>query len=251
MATTLELIDHTFIDRQSRQTIRSHVMKGKNVGKVRLHKRRPSHSAGINKGAQVTSITPLSRRDEQREEMEKRRKKFEEQVKICPKLLARMGNELSGLSSACEMSSQSRKYVHDFLLFAGEAAYPSEFCKNMPDPNLTLWFQYMLVDEAYFHCFVALSEACIDFVNSKEDCSPEYRQHIVKGLRLINEKLSSESAVADTSLAAVIALCLLSSVREQPHQTKIHFEGLCRMIEVRGGMSELKGNHALMEKVQR
>jgi hypothetical protein len=148
MATTLELIDHTFIDRQSRQTIRSHVMKGKNVGKVRLHKRRPSHSAGINKGAQVTSITPLSRRDEQREEMEKRRKKFEEQVKICPKLLARMGNELSGLSSACEMSSQSRKYVHDFLLFAGEAAYPSEFCKNMPDPNLTLWFQYMLVDEA-------------------------------------------------------------------------------------------------------
>lgn len=91
----------------------------------------------------------------------------------------------------------------------------------------------------------------MDFVNGKEFCSTEYRRHITLAMRLINEKLSSDKAVADTNLAGVIALCLLSSIREQPLQTKIHFDGLCRMIEVRGGMDELKSSPALIEKAHR
>lgn len=91
----------------------------------------------------------------------------------------------------------------------------------------------------------------MDFAQGKEAYSPEYRHHICMALKLINDKLSSDKAVADTNLAGVIALCLLSSLREQPHQTKIHFDGLCKMIEVRGGMHELQGNPALIEKALR
>lgn len=91
----------------------------------------------------------------------------------------------------------------------------------------------------------------MDFVIGKENYSPEYRRHIGMALRLINDNLSSDNAVADTNLAGVISLCLLSSVREQPLQTKIHFDGLCRMIKVRGGMDTLKNNPAIVEKAHR
>lgn len=102
-----------------------------------------------------------------------------------------------------------------------------------------------------FHCFVALSEACVDLIIGKEGCSNEYRHHISSALRLINSNLSGEQAVSETNIAGVITLCSLSSIREQPWQTKIHFDGLCRMIEVRGGMETLSGSPALMEKAFR
>lgn len=137
-----------------------------------------------------------------------------------------------------------------------------------------MWFQYMLIDEAckwqpliltlaprkhrftnltflVFHCFIALSETCMDFITGRELQSPEYRRHMTAALRLINDKLSSANAVADTNLAGVMTLCLLSSVRDQPLQTKIHFDGLCRMIEVRGGVDELRSNPALIGKTHR
>lgn len=114
MATTLELIDHSFIiDRKARRAFRSHGMKGKHVGKVRLvNNRRLPHAARINKHAQTTTITALNGHDEQHDEMDQRQA-VEQQPAVCPKLLARMGNELSGLTSACEMTSQSRRFVHD------------------------------------------------------------------------------------------------------------------------------------------
>ncbi|CAH0001122.1 unnamed protein product [Clonostachys byssicola] len=115
-----------------------------------------------------------------------------------------------------------------------------------------LWFQYMLVDEAYFHCFVALSEACVDLALGKkrESCSSEYRHHLATALRLINSNLSSHEAVSDTNIAGVIALCDVGLIRANLCQARAYFEGLCRMIKVRGGTGQLQGNPALLQKAQ-
>jgi hypothetical protein len=165
-------------------------------------------------------------------------------------MLLQVGNELSGLASPCQMTSQARVFVHDFMCYVSEAIYPPEFAIK-PDLMKAVWFKYMMVDEAYFHCFVALSEACIDFIIGKERCSNEYRHHIATALRLINSKLSGDQAVSDTNIAGVTAICVLSSIRDQPWQTKVHFDGLCRMIEVRGGMETLLDTPALCEKAFR
>ena len=114
-----------------------------------------------------------------------------------------------------------------------------------------LWLTRSLGDVLDFHCFVALSEACVDLITGKEACSSEYRHHIASAVRLINSNLASDQAVSETSIAGVITLCVLSSIREQPWQTKVHFDGLCRMIELRGGMHTLSDNPALMEKAFR
>ena len=91
----------------------------------------------------------------------------------------------------------------------------------------------------------------MDFVTGRTQQTSEYRHHMGAALRLINDKLSSANAVGDTNLAGVMTLCLLSSVRDQPLQTKIHFDGLCRMIEVRGGVDQLQSNPALIGKTHR
>lgn len=85
----------------------------------------------------------------------------------------------------------------------------------------------------------------------KESCSSEYRHHLATALRLINSNLSSHEAVSDTNIAGVIALCDVGLIRANLCQAKAYFEGLCRMIKVRGGTGQLQGNPALLQKAQR
>lgn len=119
MAATFAFIDHAFIDRkESRRAIRSHVMKGKNFGKVRSSSRKPPQAATVTTKA-VHSSPPSKQQPLMDGQYGAQPKIFEEkpalpeQPKICPKLNAHVGNELSGLTSACEMSAQSRRIVHD------------------------------------------------------------------------------------------------------------------------------------------
>lgn len=67
----------------------------------------------------------------------------------------------------------------------------------------------------------------------------------------MNHKLSGADALSDTALAGVMTLCTLASVQEDPTDLEIHFSGLCRMIELRGGLEQLEYNFALMEKSHR
>lgn len=90
----------------------------------------------------------------------------------------------------------------------------------------------------------------MDFVTGKGLQSSGYCGHMASALRLINHRLSTPDALTDVSLASVIYLCLLSSVREQPQQTSVHFNGLCRMIEARGGVDRV-GSLGLTEKTRR
>jgi hypothetical protein len=152
--------------------------------------------------------------------------------------------------------------------------YPAEICV-CPEAIKSVWFQYLLLDEACkwihprlprhgaesgshcksygldYHCLVALSEACIDFLVGTERYSHEFTYHMCLGLRLINEKLSSSQALSDTSIATVISLCLIYSIRQLPMQVIVHFEGLCRLIELRGGLDQLHDNPTLVEKARR
>ncbi|KAK7228623.1 hypothetical protein V2G26_000793 [Clonostachys chloroleuca] len=172
---------------------------------------------------------------------------------LYPKMTSQVGNGLSGLPSACEMTPQARTVVHDFMCrVADSTGYPTLAKLATSASAKKLWFQYMLVDEAYFHCFVALSEACVDLALGKkrESCSSEYRHHLATALRLINSNLSSHEAVSDTNIAGVIALCDVSLIRANLCQAKAYFEGLCRMIKVRGGTGQLQGNPALLQKAQ-
>ena len=171
----------------------------------------------------------------------------------------RMGDHSSGLIQALVL-------VMDYV---SEALYPREFCEPI-NASSNIWFHYMLVDETCqymyckvyssrlvltlldFHCFLALSASCVDFaIGTDEMSSPVTKRHYASAVRLVNKKLSGNQACADTAMAGVISLCILAGLREDNNQAKIHFEGLCRMIDMRGGMEALAYNFPLIEKIHR
>lgn len=118
MATTFQFIDHANTDTfASRRTIRSHGMKGRTVDKVRASRRshpvdksRQNLYNNNNNNAAGDGFTSQG-----------------EQAKICPKMLLQVGNELSGLASACEMTPQARVFVHDCT--APSPLYKASLCR--------------------------------------------------------------------------------------------------------------------------
>lgn len=123
MAATFAFIDHAFIDRKESQQarrIRKDVMKCKSLGKVRSssRNRKPPQVVTVTTKA-VHSSVPAKQQPLMDGQYGAQPKIFEDkpalpvQPKVCPKLNVPVGNELSGLTSACEMSAQSRRIVHD------------------------------------------------------------------------------------------------------------------------------------------
>ncbi|KAF4122550.1 hypothetical protein GMORB2_7542 [Geosmithia morbida] len=300
VTTTFQFIDQSTVGRDSRRTIRSHVMKGKNTGRVRIPKRpvqpsrvivRPYHnvpppvSRKVEKSRNSKSGGDKTRRDdvlgthpettavavvETKNQQPTLQMQMQMQMQtptqkldmwmtranstLDPRSPAQVANELSGLASSGDMTPRARGSAIYFLRLVGNSLYPIFFCASSPDPELLVWFQYMLFDEAYFHAFVALSEVCVDLYvgRPRQARSAEFRYHVASALRRINQQLSGANALVDSSLGGVIMMCLLSSACGQPTTAGIHFDGLCRMIELRGGIDVLRHtNEALVEKALR
>lgn len=77
-------------------------------------------------------------------------------------------------------------------------------------------------------------------------------RHLSCTFRLVNEKLSGKEALSDTTMAVLIAMAQYDRLRAQYRQGLVHFEGLQRMVELRGGISQLMPyNPGLAQKIFR
>lgn len=64
--------------------------------------------------------------------------------------------------------------------------------------------------------------------------------HLSLAFRLINDKLSGNDAVADTTIAVVLTMSHYYRLQGQFSQGLIHLEGIERMVKMRGGISNFK-----------
>ncbi|KAK8058234.1 hypothetical protein PG994_008682 [Apiospora phragmitis] len=63
--------------------------------------------------------------------------------------------------------------------------------------------------------------------------------HMAKAYQVINERLSGPEALCDSSIAVVTSLAMHEDLHQQQSTAMLHFQGLRRMIELRGGMRQL------------
>lgn len=136
--------------------------------------------------------------------------------------------------------------------------YPPGICEIRPK-NFS-WFAKFMTDKACkantsspknqdgmaksfsdFHTWMALAHLTVGSAseNKTSTVRNEYTRHLVQALHLTNKKISENRHIADITIACVVTLCCLSFRSEQPWQTKMHFEGLVRMINLRGGLPKL------------
>lgn len=96
------------------------------------------------------------------------------------------------------------------------------------------------------HCGLALMEACNELLcgtSLGSRMSPEGLRHINMALRLVNERLADRAAaVSDTTVGIIIMLIIREQICQQGAVADVHFRGLLRIVELRGGLEEMEAS---------
>ncbi|KAF2965729.1 hypothetical protein GQX73_g7841 [Xylaria multiplex] len=122
------------------------------------------------------------------------------------------------------------------------APYSPELPKTIIHGNKPrLFLQYAFIDEAFFHCVVAMSVAASVSLSMTGQETIEALCHLSRSLRLVNQRLAGDgdNALSDTTLAVVIAMTQHERLLGYHQHALIHFEGVQRIITLRGGISIL------------
>lgn len=92
-------------------------------------------------------------------------------------------------------------------------------------------------------------EACNEFFFGKNESSTLALSHLSKTLTLINRRLAGDEALSDSTIGIVLMLIIQGQIRKEHHQAEIHYEGLRKMVTLRGGLGQLENNLPLVLKI--
>ncbi|KAI1343676.1 hypothetical protein F5Y15DRAFT_173984 [Xylariaceae sp. FL0016] len=226
---TVTFIDNAAIDQRTRKLIRSQAAKGKNIGRV-VH--RPSRRHQTRQVAQK----PVSIRKIDTEASMGKAEGHERSTVIERPICH--GFSVYGVLS--ELSRTSLSTFHKAFTFINGPLYPAEISRVVnTETTTTPFIKFAFVDEAFFHCMVALALQVKAQLRITEEESMEALRHLNCSLRMINQRLSSMNAPSDPTLAAVLAVAQHERIKGSYQQALVHMNGLQQMIELRGGIVQL------------
>ncbi|KAI0545266.1 hypothetical protein F4679DRAFT_482620 [Xylaria curta] len=233
-------VDNSNINNKARKAIRSHVMKGKNCGKTRT--KREKQSKPVTEMSVINCKTGALRNE----------------TPITTSLgsdsfltvTRQVANDPSLLSSA-RISPQAMLHLRQLSNFILDVMSPPEFCR-FTGVTEWMWYQLTFYNEAYFHCTIAMASACAAFLTEDSYHSPLALYHMSQAYRLINQKLSSDEALSDSTMAVVASINIYDRLYGDPKKAMVHLNGVTRMVALKGGVRELaKRNFIIAEKVFR
>ncbi|KAK6067687.1 cytochrome P450 [Seiridium cupressi] len=236
---TFQFIDNASIDANTRKLIRSQAAKGKNIGKGRP-RRKPRPTDRELQSSVSGSLTGNTNADNT----------------TCRQTLVLehpRGDALSLYPMPFHLGPSSKNLFRQVFSFIDVKMHPSALKSAIKlDTTQSIWARFAFIDEAYFHCTVALINAAADSTLIGGEDSAESMRHLTRTFRLVNQKLSGNEATADTTFAAVVAMTQYERMRGKHEQGLIHLNGLQRLTGMRGGIRQLARNHpALTQKMFR
>ena len=89
-------------------------------------------------------------------------------------------------------------------------------------------------------------------VEAKQEDPVPVRRHLAQAFMLVNQRLSQADALSDNSIAVVVMLTHFERLRGRYFKGLVHLDGLCKMVEMRGGIVQLtRDQPSLGQKVTR
>ncbi|KAJ4265363.1 hypothetical protein NW762_004651 [Fusarium torreyae] len=266
---------------ESRQFIRSHVMRGKNT------KRRPRVQL-INPltPASSTDDTSQASRQDDVEEVDRtslsvvahytddslwtvgrvysRRERAWVQS---PSLLAHLikpPSDLQLFNYATPLDENSRYLIYRFLTTIKDTLYPAEWCFDT-DREKACWFRWLLEDPAYLHSILFSVSAFQDLImrrtqkgDGNDDAgwggefSHSTRNRLRQTIKLLQDKIHDrEKQLEDTTSAVIIMLAMMADAMEDAQAFEAHSNGLRRIVRMRGGLEGYNNNRQLQIKLCR
>ncbi|GFF22911.1 hypothetical protein IFM61606_04259 [Aspergillus udagawae] len=103
----------------------------------------------------------------------------------------------------------------------------------------TGWVSQALADPCFFHATLFAASAHLDAFQRKSD-NPITIYHYTMALRLLREKLASPGGALDEgTIACIPPLVFFSSMRSDKDSSRIHREGLMKLLRVKGGLHKM------------
>ncbi|KAK7420753.1 hypothetical protein QQX98_002557 [Neonectria punicea] len=237
--------NNTPLDRHSQRAIRSHAMKGKNLGKTiaaRGHRwqksERKAKSEGIPKVETQNGRWLLPKTDNGNTLLQNHFGGAELSYFMTPNL---------------EPFTLSSRYL--ILHYAiSQTLYPRVFCRQSKEAE-TSWFELMIGNPCgkrcttsfiiiltlqVFHCGLAMTGAHVSRHLGQPDASLESTRHFAEAMRLLRRELSTNSDPQDSSLAVIISLAIHATLIGAVDESRIHLHGLKHVVQLRpGGLASL------------
>ncbi|KAI1283998.1 hypothetical protein F5Y07DRAFT_348408 [Xylaria sp. FL0933] len=224
---------------KERRLIRSHVMKGKNVGKKR--QRRAQHSESTANKSVVLHWTGVGNKSTSTTTLE-RSQCFDTSILAVTRQIA---NDLSLLPSTRGIPPETMVHIRQMSSYILDISSPREFCQSTGVTE-SIWFRLAFYNRAYFHCTVAIASACAAFLTEDSYHSPVALCHMSEAYRLVNKTLSSDELLSDDTVAVVAAINIYDRLHGDPQKAMVHLNGLTSLITLRGGISELAGRNIVV-----
>ncbi|KAF7558920.1 hypothetical protein G7046_g5233 [Stylonectria norvegica] len=226
-------VDGSKTDRSTRRYARSHAMRGKNLGKTH---HRPSRLAQQPKRRELILQSQHVERQSADEtgHAEESLAGSAQPLPICPSL---------PLPLLLETTFRGLDTIRNFFTYVVGVVYPSQLCLSL-DRIISYWLRMLFVDETSYHGSLALMATLNGFVFASDAGAFEASYHLGKAVRLVNEKLDTAEALTSSSLSVVNFLVVRDIHRGEQSSAEIHFNGLRKMVELRGGLSELEADCA-------
>ncbi|OGM41851.1 hypothetical protein ABOM_009651 [Aspergillus bombycis] len=129
-----------------------------------------------------------------------------------------------------------------------ERLYPISLGFSLCEVKL-LWLRVLFTDEAAYYCNISLMQACNEIYLGNGTSNTKALYHLSQSLTQIQRRLASCDALSDSTMGLVISLITQEQIRGQGSAAEVHAKGLRKMVELRGGLSDLDGNLTLVLKV--
>ncbi|KAF2659127.1 hypothetical protein K491DRAFT_591752, partial [Lophiostoma macrostomum CBS 122681] len=131
--------------------------------------------------------------------------------------------------------------------YIAEKMYPSPLRLSSHEVQHRM-LRTLFSDEISHHCTLSLIGTCNEFFRGCTT-SAQVLYHYTKTLHLVGERLESGEALADSTIAIILMLVLQEQMRHEQLQAEIHYEGLKKMVDLRGGLRGLETNRPLVLKI--
>ncbi|KAL3705745.1 hypothetical protein TMatcc_006754 [Talaromyces marneffei ATCC 18224] len=232
-----EFIDNNArIDRKTRKRIRSLVATGKNAGKTVVRPSRIKAFKEQSKYPTIFSSVPGSTDLKQQESSSPN-----ETASIC-EIERPIGDDVFFVFTPNQLNPTSRYLAKRAISFLVAPRHSSELNGTFETtlnagPALA---KMMFIDEAFFHCAIALSTTAIDCLAEQPNPSRDAIHHLCHTFRLVNKKLSESKHASMSTIATVLMLAQYERHQSEQYQGLVHLNGLQRLIGARGGALQLQ-----------
>ena len=114
------------------------------------------------------------------------------------------------------------------------------------------WFDDLISDAAYLHLIIVTASTFMDKVVGRQIgmTDQEVTSHFLKGLQLLRERLlfgDEELQISNSTIRVVLLLAMSAYMMGEYETAKYHMKGLCKIINLRGGLAAIKSQKLLME----